>query len=387
MPQNKNKNIIQIIPNMEIGGAEKTVLEIGSFLKNTSYKPIVLTSGGRMVEILRKKGIKVLIHKIDQKNPYSIYKNIKKFIKIFNKNKISLVHARSRAPAWSSYYAAKALKIPFITTWHGHAENATFLKKKYNSVMLKGNAVIANSEYTAKKISLNYQFDINKIDIIPRGVNCEDFKTINFPNNEILNLRKKWTKNNKQKIILLPARYTRWKGHELAIKALSELSKKNANLNFSIIFVGNKKGNEKYINHLEKLSNKLGISNYLRILENFDNMPLAYLSSDIILYPSIVPEPFGRVSIEAQAAGKIIIASDDGGTKETIVDGINNSGFRFKSNNLDDLTNKIDFALKLNDGEISNITKRAIKNVSENFSLENMCKKTLDVYDRILNVL
>ena len=233
-----------------------------------------------MVEILRKKGIKVLIHKIDQKNPYKNYKNIKKFIKIFNENKISLVHARSRAPAWSSYYAAKALKIPFITTWNGHAENATFLKKKYNSVMLKGNAVIANSEYTAKKISLNYQFDINKIDIIPRGVNCEDFKKINFQNNKILNLRKKWTKNNNQKIILLPARYTRWKGHELAIKALSELSKKNANLNFSIIFVGNKKGNEKYINHLEKLSNKLGISNYLRILENFDNMPLAYLSSD-----------------------------------------------------------------------------------------------------------
>ena len=116
MPQNINKNIIQIIPNMEIGGAEKTVLEIGSFLKNTSYKPVVLTSGGRMVEILRKKGIKVLIHKIDQKNPYIIYKNIKKFIKIFNENKISLVHARSRAPAWSSYYAAKALKIPFITT-------------------------------------------------------------------------------------------------------------------------------------------------------------------------------------------------------------------------------------------------------------------------------
>ena len=386
MPQNDNKNIIQIIPNMEIGGAEKTVLEIGKYLKNTHYEPIVLTSGGRMIEYLKEKRIKVLTKKIDQKNPYKIFKNIEKFKKIFLENKVSLVHVRSRAPAWSAYYASKKLNIPFITTWHGHAEDSSYFKKKYNSIMLKGNAVIANSKYTAKKISENYNFDISDIDIIPRGVSTSDFTTNNFSEREILDLKRKWIIRDNQKVILLPARYTRWKGHELALRACSRIIKENSNLNISIIFIGNKEGNEKYVSNLEKLSNTLGLSNNIKILGNFKNMALAYYVSDIILYPSILPEPFGRVPIEAQAAGRIIIASNNGGMTETIKEGENNTGFRIKNNDMEDLKNKINLALNLNEDEINNLQKRAIEFVDKNFSLENMCKKTLDVYDRILNV-
>ena len=154
----------------------------------------------------------------------------------------------------------------------------------------------------------------------------------------------------------------------------------------TIIFIGNKEGNEKYVSNLEKLSNTLGLSNYIKILGNFENMPLAYHISDIILYPSIIPEPFGRVPIEAQAAGKIIIASNNGGMTETIKEGEDNTGFRIKNNDVEDLKNKINLSLNLNDDEISNLRKRAIEYVDKNFSLENMCKKTLDVYDRILNV-
>ena len=293
MPQIDIKNIIQIIPNMEIGGAEKTVLEIGAYLKNTHYEPIVLTSGGGMIEKLKEKKIKVLTRKIDQKNPYTIFTNIEKFKNIFLENKISLVHARSRAPAWSAYYASKKLNIPFITTWHGHAENSSYFKKKYNSIMLKGNAVIANSEYTAKKISENYSYDISNIDIIPRGVSSSDYTSNNFSEKEIIDLKRKWIIKDDQKVILLPARYSRWKGHELAIRACSKIVEENPKLNISIIFIGNKKGNEKYISNLEKLSNNLGLSNYIKILGNFENMPLAYHVSDIILYPSIIPEPFG----------------------------------------------------------------------------------------------
>ena len=386
MPQIDIKNIIQIIPNMEIGGAEKTVLEIGAYLKNTHYEPIVLTSGGGMIENLKEKKIKVLTRKIDQKNPYTIFTNIEKFKNIFLENKISLVHARSRAPAWSAYYASKKLNIPFITTWHGHAENSSYFKKKYNSIMLKGNAVIANSEYTAKKISENYSYDISNIDIIPRGVSSSDYTSNNFSEKEIIDLKRKWIIKDDQKVILLPARYSRWKGHEIAISACSKIVKENPKLNISIIFIGNKEGNEKYVSNLEKLSNTLGLSNYIKILGNFENMPLAYHVSDIILYPSIIPEPFGRVPIEAQAAGKIIIASNNGGMTETIKEGEDNTGFRIKNNDVEDLKNKINLSLNLNDDEISNLRKRAIEYVDKNFSLENMCKKTLDVYDRILNV-
>ena len=386
MPQIDIKNIIQIIPNMEIGGAEKTVLEIGAYLKNTHYEPIVLTSGGGMIEKLKEKKIKVLTRKIDQKNPYTIFTNIEKFKNIFLENKISLVHARSRAPAWSAYYASKKLNIPFITTWHGHAENSSYFKKKYNSIMLKGNAVIANSEYTAKKISENYSYDISNIDIIPRGVSSSDYTSNNFSEKEIIDLKRKWIIKDDEKVILLPARYSRWKGHEIAISACSKIVKENPKLNISIIFIGNKEGNEKYVSNLEKLSNTLGLSNYIKILGNFENMPLAYYVSDIILYPSIIPEPFGRVPIEAQAAGKIIIASNNGGMTETIKEGEDNTGFRIKNNDVEDLKNKINLSLNLNDDEISNLRKRAIEYVDKNFSLENMCKKTLDVYDRILNV-
>ena len=386
MPQIDIKNIIQIIPNMEIGGAEKTVLEIGAYLKNTHYEPIVLTSGGGMIENLKEKKIKVLTRKIDQKNPYTIFTNIEKFKNIFLENKISLVHARSRAPAWSAYYASKKLNIPFITTWHGHAENSSYFKKKYNSIMLKGNAVIANSEYTAKKISENYSYDISNIDIIPRGVSSSDYTSNNFSEKEIIDLKRKWIIKDDQKVLLLPARYSRWKGHEIAISACSKIVKENPKLNISIIFIGNKEGNEKYVSNLEKLSNTLGLSNYIKILGNFENMPLAYHVSDIILYPSIIPEPFGRVPIEAQAAGKIIIASNNGGMTETIKEGEDNTGFRIRNNDMEDLKNKINIALNLNNDEINNLRKRAIEHVDKNFSLENMCKKTLDVYDRILNV-
>jgi Glycosyltransferase len=172
----------------------------------------------------------------------------------------------------------------------------------------------------------------------------------------------------------------------LAIRACSKIIEENPKLNISIIFIGDKKGNEKYVSNLEKLSNALELSNYIKILGNFNNMALAYHVSDIILYPSIIPEPFGRVPIEAQAAGKIIIASNNGGMTETIKEGEDNTGFRIRNNDMEDLKNKINIALNLNNDEINNLRKRAIEHVDKNFSLENMCKKTLDVYDRILNV-
>ena len=207
MPQKNKKIILQIIPNMEIGGAEKSVLEIGSYLKKSQYEPMVLTSGGRLIEKLKNEDIKVIIRKIDQKDPLNIYKNIKILENIFIENKVSLIHARSRAPAWSAFYASKKLNIPFVTTWHGHADSNSYLKKKYNSIMAKGNAVIANSDYTAKNITKNYNIKLNQVDIIPRGVNSEDYNIDQFSDKSINKLRSEWSEDKNQKIILLPARY------------------------------------------------------------------------------------------------------------------------------------------------------------------------------------
>ena len=381
----KNKRILQIIPNMEIGGAERTVLEITSFLKDTNFSSLVLTSGGKLIDDLEKANIEVIKLKIDKKNPYSIIKNFFLFIKIFREKKINLVHVRSRAPAWSAIFAAKKLGIPVLTTWHGHVSNSSFIKKIYNSIMLKGDAVIANSIYTAENISKIYGINKSKIDIIPRGVDVNNFKKSDINSHEIAKIKENWKIFDKEKvIILLPARLTKWKGHEVAIEAINLLKGESFFKNIVCLFAGEQKNSEKYINNLNRLISSYSLEKKIRLIGKVENMPLAYHASDVILSPSIEPEPFGRIPIEAQASGKIIISCDAGAVKDTIKSGKNFTGFKAIPNNSESLADKIKIALKMENEEIQGMQKRAIMNVKNNFSLESMCKKTLEVYNRLL---
>ena len=381
----KNKRILQIIPNMEIGGAERTVLEITSFLKDTNFSSLVLTSGGKLIDDLEKANIEVIKLKIDKKNPYSIIKNFFLFIKIFREKKINLVHVRSRAPAWSAIFAAKKLGIPVLTTWHGHASNSSFIKKIYNSIMLKGDAVIANSIYTAENISKIYGINKSKIDIIPRGVDVNNFKKSNINSHDIAKIKENWKIFDKEKvIILLPARLTKWKGHEVAIEAINLLKGESFFKNIVCLFAGEQKNSEKYIHNLNRLISSYSLEKKIRLIGKVENMPLAYHASDVILSPSIEPEPFGRIPIEAQASGKIIISCDAGAVKDTIKSGKNFTGFKAIPNNSESLADKIKIALKMENEEIQGMQKRAIMNVKNNFSLESMCKKTLEVYNRLL---
>ena len=381
----KNKRILQIIPNMEIGGAERTVLEITSFLKDTNFSSLVLTSGGKLIDDLEKANIEVIKLKIDKKNPYSIIKNFFLFIKIFREKKINLVHVRSRAPAWSAIFAAKKLGIPVLTTWHGHVSNSSFIKKIYNSIMLKGDAVIANSIYTAENISKIYGINKSKIDIIPRGVDVNNFKKSDINSHEIAKIKENWKIFDKEKvIILLPARLTKWKGHEVAIEAINLLKGESFFKNIVCLFAGEQKNSEKYIHNLNRLISSYSLEKKIRLIGKVENMPLAYHASDVILSPSIEPEPFGRIPIEAQASGKIIISCDAGAVKDTIKSGKNFTGFKAIPNNSESLADKIKIALKMENEEIQSMQKRAIMNVKNNFSLESMCKKTLEVYNRLL---
>ena len=381
----KNKRILQIIPSMEIGGAERTVLEITAFLKNTNYTSLVLTSGGKLIKDLEKLNIEVVRYPIDKKNPLLIIKNIIELKKLFIEKNIDLIHVRSRAPAWSAIFAARSLKIPIVTTWHGHVSNSSWFKKKYNSIMHKGNALIANSNYTAENINKIYKIDKDKIDIIPRGVNTENFKASNFSDEEKINIKKEWKVFDQNKIILLlPARLTRWKGHEVVIKAIGLLKKEEFFKNIICLFAGNQKGSERYIQNLKEIIASLSLDDKIKLIGQVENMPLAYQVSNIILSPSIQPEPFGRIPIEAQASGKIIISSNAGAVKETIKSGQDSTGFKVKPNNSEELAHQIKLVIKMKDEDLQEIKKRAILNVKNNFSLETMCKKTLEVYNRLL---
>ena len=381
----KNKRILQIIPSMEIGGAERTVLEITAFLKNTNYTSLVLTSGGKLIKDLEKLNIEVVRYPIDKKNPLLIIKNIIELKKLFIEKNIDLIHVRSRAPAWSAIFAARSLKIPIVTTWHGHVSNSSWFKKKYNSIMHKGNALIANSNYTAENINKIYKIDKDKIDIIPRGVNTEKFKASNFSDEEKINIKKEWKVFDQNKIILLlPARLTRWKGHEVVIKAIGLLKNEEFFKNIVCLFAGNQKGSERYIQNLKETIASLSLDDKIKLIGQVENMPLAYQVSNIILSPSIQPEPFGRIPIEAQASGKIIISSNAGAVKETIKSGQDSTGFKVKPNNSEELAHQIKLVIKMKDEDLQEIKKRAILNVKNNFSLETMCKKTLEVYNRLL---
>ena len=381
----KNKRILQIIPSMEIGGAERTVLEITAFLKNTNYTSLVLTSGGKLIKDLEKLNIEVVRYPIDKKNPLLIIKNIIELKKLFIEKNIDLIHVRSRAPAWSAIFAARSLKIPIVTTWHGHVSNSSWFKKKYNSIMHKGNALIANSNYTAENINKIYKIDKDKIDIIPRGVNTEKFKASNFSDEEKIKIKKEWKVFDQNKIILLlPARLTRWKGHEVVIKAIGLLKKEEFFKNIICLFAGNQKGSERYIQNLKETIASLSLDDKIKLIGQVENMPLAYQVSNIILSPSIQPEPFGRIPIEAQASGKIIISSNAGAVKETIKSGQDSTGFKVKPNNSEELAHQIKLVIKMKDEDLQEIKKRAILNVKNNFSLETMCKKTLEVYNRLL---
>ena len=381
----KNKRILQIIPSMEIGGAERTVLEITAFLKNTNYTSLVLTSGGKLIKDLEKLNIEVVQYPIDKKNPLLIIKNIIELKKLFIEKNIDLIHVRSRAPAWSAIFAARSLKIPIVTTWHGHVSNSSWFKKKYNSIMHKGNALIANSNYTAENINKIYKIDKDKIDIIPRGVNTEKFKASNFSDEEKIKIKKEWKVFDQNKIILLlPARLTRWKGHEVVIKAIGLLKKEEFFKNIICLFAGNQKGSERYIQNLKETIASLSLDDKIKLIGQVENMPLAYQASNIILSPSIQPEPFGRIPIEAQASGKIIISSNSGAVKETIKSGQDSTGFKVKPNNSEELAHQIKLVIKMKDEDLQEIKKRAILNVKNNFSLETMCKKTLEVYNRLL---
>jgi glycosyltransferase involved in cell wall biosynthesis len=381
----KNKRILQIIPSMEIGGAERTVLEITAFLKNTNYTSLVLTSGGKLIKDLEKLNIEVVQYPIDKKNPLLIIKNIIELKKLFIEKNIDLIHVRSRAPAWSAIFAARSLKIPIVTTWHGHVSNSSWFKKKYNSIMHKGNALIANSNYTAENINKIYKIDKDKIDIIPRGVNTEKFKASNFSDEEKIKIKKEWKVFDQNKIILLlPARLTRWKGHEVVIKAIGLLKNEEFFKNIVCLFAGNQKGSERYIQNLKETIASLSLDDKIKLIGQVENMPLAYQVSNIILSPSIQPEPFGRIPIEAQASGKIIISSNAGAVKETIKSGQDSTGFKVKPNNSEELAHQIKLVIKMKDEDLQEIKKRAILNVKNNFSLETMCKKTLEVYNRLL---
>lgn len=372
--------ILQVLPELFTGGVERGTVEISRALVEKGFKSVVVSSGGPLVEIIKKQGGKHYTLPLKGKNPISIFLNIKRIKKVIAKEKADLVHARSRAPAWSAYFAAKEADIPFITTFHGFYKFSNFFKKFYNSIMTKGFFVIAVSEFIKDHILQKYSIPADHIDVIHRGADLTTFNPEKISFQRMKQIIHKFNLPDDKIIICLPGRISKWKGQDLLLKAMAKLPINK----FHAIFVGDYQKKTNYYFKLLKLTEKLNLTKQVTFTGNLHDIATIYKLSDIIVSASCEPEAFGRIAIEAQAMQKIIIASDIGGSRETIKEG--KTGFLFENNNEQDLANKIIKASKLSPEKIALIGKNAREHVEKNFSLEKMTNKTLSLYKKIIKV-
>lgn len=372
--------ILQVLPELETGGVETGTIEIACELQKRGIKNFVASQGGRMVHELEKAGIPHLTLPLKSKNIFTMRHNAEKLAQYIKENGINIVHARSRAPAWSAYWAAKAANVHYMTTFHGtYGLGPCGIKKLYNRVMTYGEKIIAISNHIKNHILQNYKADEKNIRLIHRCADIEKFAPAAVTPERMINKIKEYHIAEDKPVLLLPGRITHWKGQHLLLKALHLMKNKD----YYCIITGDAQGRDKYLNSLKELARKYKLENRVGFFGRYSDVPALMMVSDVILSTAIEPEAFGRISVEGQAMGKIVVASDIGGSLDTIQDGI--TGKFFKSGDSQSLADALDWALTLNDKEKQKISAAAIKNVREHFTKQIMCDKTIDVYREVVN--
>ena len=377
--------ILQVIPKLGYGGAETGCFDLAHFLSENGCKSYIVTSGGPLLKYINKKKVTVLRLPVQSKNPILILINsLILSIIIFFLN-IDIVHARSRAPAWSSLIATIITRRKFVTTFHGTYNFKSNLKKWYNSVMVRSDLIIAGSNCIFSHIQENYAKYLKdqKFLVIFRGINTEYFNPKKIKESDKILLKKNWKIEDKKKVILLPGRLTYWKGQELFIESLSILKKKLPALDFVAVILGSDQGRKIYKKKLVRLVEQHRLNNSVIFVDHLELMPIAYEISDLVVSSSVEPEAFGRVSVEAQSMEKPIIASNIGGSNETIIN--DKTGFLFEAGNPNKLGEKLVEVLNLSEVTLNGIGAEGRKNVIIKFNVEKMCNSTYSEYKKLIN--
>ncbi len=375
----KNYSVLQVLPHLNSGGLVSGAVEISKALQKAGMNSFVASEGGRREREITREGAKVIKLSLGSKNPLTIILNSYKLSKIIKKYKINIIHARSRAPAWSAYFAAKKMGIPFVTTFHGTYSIKNIFKNKYNSVMVRGDRVIAISKFINNHILSNYNIVKDKLVTIHRGIDTDNFDYLKVSNERLIAFSKKFNIPEDIFVVLLPGRITRWKGHTLLIEAIAMLERPD----IMCLFVGDLQGRKKYFKELQLLIDKFNKKNNFRIINNQIDMAAIYKLADVVVSASLDPEAFGRVVAEAQAMGRPTLAANHGGAPEIIIDGV--TGWLFKAGDAIDLADKINKALSLRQDDRKKMAINAIERIKLNFNNEMMCVKTLKVYEELVN--
>ena len=378
--------VLQVIPKLGYGGAETGCYDIAHYLYEKDCKSYIVTSGGELLKFVDKKKVKIIRLPVHSKNPLLILINsiILTFVIFFLS--IDIVHARSRAPAWSCYIATKITRRNFVTTFHGTYNFNSKVKKFYNSIMVRSKLIIAGSNFIFSHIKENYSefIDLKKrLLVIFRGINIDYFDQTSIIESDEIKLKKKWEIDEKKKIILMPGRLTSWKGQELFIEAINLVNVELGYEAFYGVILGNEQGRDLYKKKLIRLSEQYRMTKQLKFIDNCKNMALAYKISDIIVSASIEPEAFGRVAVEAQSMQKVIIASNIGGSNETIID--EKTGFLFNAGDAKSLSKKIMRILSMDENVLKGIGEEGRKNVIKKFNVEKMCFSTYSEYKKLIN--
>lgn len=372
--------IVQIVPAMNYGGVERGTVEIAQAIVKKGYKAIVISNGGPLEGRLTRLGVVTYRLPVHSKNPFSWPSTRRKLKKILRHEGADIVHLRSRAPAWISLPIIKDLGLKSVATIHSKFTPSNAVKLFYNKKMLSADKVIAISAYVKSIIITYYQKHVedDDIHIIHRGVDLEIFDPEKVSQARIVSQAELFKLPEEGRVIMLPGRPARWKGHEILIRAVAALGRNDV----SLLLLGAGDGQDSYIRKLEKLALTTGLNAQLRIAKSTNDVPAALMLADVVAMPSIVPEPFGRVAIEAQAMGRPVVAFNHGGAIESILNG--KTGWLANPDSIEDLTRCLSEALDMDSAQRSVWSARVRAHVKKSFSKRRMCKKTLEIYDQFL---
>jgi glycosyltransferase involved in cell wall biosynthesis len=367
--------VLQVLPSLITGGVERGTVEMAQAIAETEATALVASAGGPLVRQIERAGGVHFTLPLTTKSPLGIWRNAAALEALIRDQKVSLVHARSRAPAWSAWLACQRAGVPFVTTYHGTYDEGFPFKRVYNGVMARGRIVIAASHFIADLIATRHLVDPARIRVIPRGVDLAVFDPAAISGNRIAKLAADWRLPDGVRTIMLPARLTSWKGHSVLLEAVARLNRPDV----MCVLVGSHQGRHDYARTLERQAMRLGIGGQLRLAGQCDDMPAALALSDVVVHASTKPEAFGRVVIEAQAMGRLVIASDLGGPVETVRHG--ETGWLVPPNDPSALAAAIGVALDLDPTERLAMGQRARASVP---TVRSMQDATLDVYETVL---
>ncbi|GJE05953.1 MULTISPECIES: glycosyltransferase [Methylobacterium] len=381
--------ILQIIPELDAGGAERTTVDIAAALAAAGAKPLVASEGGRLVGELQAKGGVWLPFPAASKNPLAMAVNVARLVRLCRREGVQIIHARSRAPAWVALAAARRLRVPFVTTYHGSYSGRTGVKVLYNSVMARGDVVIANSHYTAALIrSFHAEQAGDRVQVIHRGTDLSAFSPNAVAPGRVEALRRAWGVQPHERVVLLAARLTAWKGQRVLIEAAARMRDAGV-ADFCVVLAGDAQGRTSYERELDNLVAARGLEGIVRRVGHCTDMPAAFRAASVVAVPSVEPEAFGRAAVEAQALGAPVVVSDLGAVPETVlsppaVPASQRTGWRVPAGDPVALAEALEEALAMGASARDGLARRSREHVAAHFSLERMTADTLDVYARLL---